>query len=113
MPESTLPSSLQELFQKSHKGSVTRIRQRRTKIIYALIFVAGILPMALNLSPEWQAFGLGLWFPGAGFLVSAGWSLLLLPVTLLLLDRKSTRLNSSHVRISYAVFCLKKKKTNQ
>src|SRR5690554_7280407 len=29
-----------------------------------------------------------------------------LPVT----DRKSTRLNSSHVRISYAVFCLKKKK---
>src|SRR5690606_41245643 len=27
-------------------------------------------------------------------------------------DRKSTRLNSSHVKISYAVFCLKKKKTN-
>src|SRR5436305_15019217 len=26
------------------------------------------------------------------------------------IDRKSTRLNSSHVRISYAVFCLKKKK---
>src|SRR3989442_10995590 len=30
---------------------------------------------------------------------------------ILLLDRKSTRLNSSHVRISYAVFCLKKKKS--
>src|SRR5690625_6471012 len=28
-------------------------------------------------------------------------------------DRKSTRLNSSHVAISYAVFCLKKKKTRQ
>src|SRR5438067_7447396 len=27
-------------------------------------------------------------------------------------DRKSTRLNSSHVSISYAVFCLKKKKRN-
>src|SRR5699024_12037762 len=27
-------------------------------------------------------------------------------------DRKSTRLNSSHVSISYAVFCLKKKKIN-
>src|SRR5699024_11674916 len=27
-------------------------------------------------------------------------------------DRKSTRLNSSHVSISYAVFCLKKKTTN-
>src|SRR6266540_5169089 len=29
------------------------------------------------------------------------------------LDRKSTRLNSSHITISYAVFCLKKKKTRQ
>src|SRR2546421_1906209 len=28
-------------------------------------------------------------------------------------DRKSTRLNSSHDQISYAVFCLKKKKQNQ
>src|SRR2546428_8394465 len=28
-------------------------------------------------------------------------------------DRKSTRLNSSHDQISYAVFCLKKKKTNR
>src|SRR5690554_7603838 len=42
-----------------------------------------------------------------------------LPVTLVghsagAQDRKSTRLNSSHVRISYAVFCLKKKnKTKQ
>src|SRR5206468_11177446 len=29
------------------------------------------------------------------------------------IDRKSTRLNSSHDQISYAVFCLKKKKKNQ
>src|SRR5207302_6224833 len=28
-------------------------------------------------------------------------------------DRKSTRLNSSHVKISYAVFCLKKKKRHK
>src|SRR5207302_10572000 len=28
-------------------------------------------------------------------------------------DRKSTRLNSSHVKISYAVFCLKKKSSNR
>src|SRR5258707_4923554 len=28
-------------------------------------------------------------------------------------DRKSTRLNSSHANISYAVFCLKKKKTRE
>src|SRR3712207_8984332 len=31
-------------------------------------------------------------------------------VGLIVLDRKSTRLNSSHANISYAVFCLKKKK---
>src|SRR5699024_11988578 len=30
----------------------------------------------------------------------------------IILDRKSTRLNSSHVSISYAVFCLKKKKND-
>src|SRR5690554_1684326 len=29
--------------------------------------------------------------------------------SIIYIDRKSTRLNSSHVRISYAVFCLKKK----
>src|SRR5947209_13996956 len=32
-------------------------------------------------------------------------------IACLKLDRKSTRLNSSHANISYAVFCLKKKKT--
>src|SRR3712207_8152874 len=40
--------------------------------------------------------------------------LMLLPIyelMALVLDRKSTRLNSSHANISYAVFCLKKKKT--
>src|SRR5690606_40306982 len=37
---------------------------------------------------------------------------LFLAVFALLKDRKSTRLNSSHVKISYAVFCLKKKKSN-
>src|SRR5437870_10402247 len=36
------------------------------------------------------------WAPEAGFVTS-------------IVDRKSTRLNSSHVAISYAVFCLKKK----
>src|SRR5256885_8612209 len=42
-----------------------------------------------------RAISKGLWFDGAEF-----WE-----------DRKSTRLNSSHLVISYAVFCLKKKKS--
>src|SRR5690606_41588276 len=41
----------------------------------------------------------------------AEWAERLLQPMLDALDRKSTRLNSSHVKISYAVFCLKKKKT--
>src|SRR5947209_16531242 len=39
------------------------------------------------------------WYPGLAVVISKGG------------DRKSTRLNSSHANISYAVFCLKKKKT--
>src|SRR5690606_41884167 len=42
------------------------------------------------------------------FYASLPW--LLLSVFVYLEDRKSTRLNSSHVKISYAVFCSKKKK---
>src|SRR5699024_12110788 len=34
-------------------------------------------------------------------------------IVCIILDRKSTRLNSSHVSISYAVFCLKKKKNKR
>src|SRR3712207_7298416 len=45
--------------------------------------------------------------PGKGTL-QAGGTILVIPE--LGRDRKSTRLNSSHANISYAVFCLKKKK---
>src|SRR3712207_8872651 len=44
----------------------------------------------------------------AGVIATLFVSLQQAPVT----DRKSTRLNSSHANISYAVFCLKKKKNN-
>src|SRR5690625_2578776 len=52
------------------------------------------LPVLLNAVPEIRRQ-----FPGARFLIAGSGT-----------DRKSTRLNSSHVAISYAVFCLKKKK---
>src|SRR5258707_10839148 len=35
------------------------------------------------------------------------------PASVIRVDRKSTRLNSSHANISYAVFCLKKKKIHK
>src|SRR5256886_12403874 len=47
--------------------------------------------------------------------MTAGWMYLYSPALDLevLRDRKSTRLNSSHSQISYAVFCLKKKNARQ
>src|SRR5258707_12043923 len=45
---------------------------------------------------------------GIGYILRPGFNL-----PPLMLDRKSTRLNSSHANISYAVFCLKKKKIEQ
>src|SRR5258708_25627496 len=53
-----------------------------------------ILDMAPYINSQYQQIGLPLHAPG------------------FIEDRKSTRLNSSHQIISYAVFCLKKKKTN-
>src|SRR3712207_6867424 len=43
----------------------------------------------------------------------SGGKLTLNALCLIRLDRKSTRLNSSHANISYAVFCLKKKKNTE
>src|SRR5690349_23067057 len=51
--------------------------------------------------------------PGIGILNELDGGLFAVFFELLVMrDRKSTRLNSSHVEISYAVFCLKKKKKN-
>src|SRR5688572_32571169 len=67
----------------------------------------------------------GRWISAAPISVTAGVSMLPVPrstlesvfaaqtVTAPAKDRKSTRLNSSHSQISYAVFCLKKKKKKQ
>src|SRR5471030_3436926 len=50
---------------------------------------------------------------GSGFLVQIENGRLEFPSLRNERDRKSTRLNSSHLGISYAVFCLKKKKTSK
>lgn len=68
----------------SLKRPVTRSRQLRTLALYLLVCGVGALPLILELAPGWRAAGLGLWFPGAGFLAAGGWAMLLFPVTLAL-----------------------------
>src|SRR5437870_10304770 len=64
----------------------------------------------LHSFPTRRSSDLSLLGPGAG-LRSSGLTHLRLDAAVRRIDRKSTRLNSSHVAISYAVFCLKKKNT--
>src|SRR5690349_32191 len=86
----------------------TRVYARRRRLLLALlptvaVFVTwdlyAIAQRQWTYAPRWVT---GIRLPGQ------------LPFEELLffvvVDRKSTRLNSSHVEISYAVFCLKKKK---
>jgi len=53
--------------QKAH-GPLTAYRLRRFYAMLALVFAAGVSPILLGMSAQWKAFGLGLLFPGAGFL---------------------------------------------
>src|SRR5574343_134989 len=63
----------------------------------------GKAPVASSREPDANAVP-----PASGMLSYSGSQPL--PTMVTLVDRKSTRLNSSHITISYAVFCLKKKK---
>src|SRR5438552_5328612 len=69
------------------------------------------LVLALVIFPHGAQKLLG-WFGGYGLKGTMGFftGQLKIPAPFGYLDRKSTRLNSSHQIISYAVFCLKKKK---
>src|SRR5690625_6429948 len=69
--------------------------------------LAQISPMAWSLNGFLDALVRGA---NVGDLAGSCALLLGSAAILWLADRKSTRLNSSHVAISYAVFCLKKKK---
>src|SRR5690349_23397049 len=96
------PSSYLHIFHISKYGDPRDLPSFPTRRSSDLIFTAGNLVCALAPSYEWlmaarvvTSLAHGTFF-GVGSVVAT--------------DRKSTRLNSSHVEISYAVFCLKKKK---
>src|SRR5256885_4973626 len=67
-----------------------------------LLFVTGLITMGM------EVVWIRLFTPSIGPMV---YSFALILASYLFADRKSTRLNSSHLVISYAVFCLKKKKS--
>src|SRR3712207_2445662 len=70
------------------------------------VFFYGVHVLAGQVLNARDRFGPMMWAPIANNVVSIA------VLGLFLLDRKSTRLNSSHANISYAVFCLKKKQLN-
>src|SRR5690554_7529081 len=98
-----------------HSDSALNPERRRPFLAAAILAAVAILSEAGTVftSPEHLNHrNLHIFFNTLGFALSP---VIPLAITLtfdkgLLRDRKSTRLNSSHVRISYAVFCLKKKK---
>jgi hypothetical protein len=53
-------------------GPITQRILNRFYILQAAIFIAGMLPVLLGMSPQWKAFGLGLVLPGAGFFYAGG-----------------------------------------
>src|SRR5262245_42449428 len=90
----------------SLKARVARLRRLPTGscVGYGCTFVAD-RPTDVALVPVGYADGLSRSLSNRGWMLVNGRRA---PI-----DRKSTRLNSSHLGISYAVFCLKKKKTNK
>src|SRR3712207_7878429 len=81
---------------------------RSTLFPYTTLFRSLVLAVAIIMFIAVIA-----WLHGDGYrdLEGRGLSLLDAVYYATVRDRKSTRLNSSHANISYAVFCLKKKKT--
>jgi hypothetical protein len=67
----------------SARGPVTTSRLRRTFLTYVTFVVIGVV-LVWTRSPFWGTTGVGLWFPGAGFLASGGWWVALTPVVLIL-----------------------------
>src|SRR3989442_2900417 len=104
-----LPSAVsRRLSPTGNKGdAIFHLAILATSVIVVLIVIAMIVALASHATLSIRQFGFS-------FLTSREWD----PIkghfgslAFIYGDRKSTRLNSSHVRISYAVFCLKKKKT--
>src|SRR3712207_7555127 len=85
---------------------------RSTLFPYTTLFRSGVMEAACRGARSRLGMTVGF-LPGTDREEANGWVEHAIPTGLGEgRDRKSTRLNSSHANISYAVFCLKKKKKN-
>src|SRR5690554_7181890 len=87
---------------KIHKGLIRHTSLEDVKRIFLALLTYSTILFVIGLIHN-------LFFDGR-FVLPTSVLIVEFLASLLFIDRKSTRLNSSHVRISYAVFCLKKKK---
>lgn len=78
----SIPSGEMEL-RSGSKGPVTASRHRRNAFLYGGLCALAVLPMIAGMTAGWQAFGLGLIMPGAGFLAVGGPAVVLFPLTVL------------------------------
>src|SRR2546427_4515251 len=97
---------LPTLFEINWRLNVRRIMKRVRRAIFLPALLLLVLPAESNSAAEANALKLLISLEQQS--VTAPF-----PARITLQDRKSTRLNSSHSQISYAVFCLKKKKKHQ
>src|SRR3712207_8552120 len=82
---------------------------RSTLFPYTTLF-RSMPDMRLGKQLSWRGVNVLLLSTTTVMFATEGHLIAFTPLQLRELDRKSTRLNSSHANISYAVFCLKKKK---
>src|SRR3712207_6316522 len=82
---------------------LTKIGYKKTAMIGIAVGFFGVLTQFVSGTIDAKTTGFAIYLLGAFI---SGFSVCILNTVV---DRKSTRLNSSHANISYAVFCLKKK----
>src|SRR5690625_5512933 len=98
----------------SQTNSSTKLRMMIVTALFAAIIavlaqVAIPMPLGVPITGQTLAIGLAATILGSRYGTLSAILYLIIGAIGVPVDRKSTRLNSSHVAISYAVFCLKKK----
>src|SRR5690606_11670060 len=99
-----------ESWMQFHHNTVSRMKKKKILIVEDQLIITMDLEYMLQ-ELGYEVCGICTSYDNAiSCIKTAKPDLILVDIILYGEDRKSTRLNSSHVKISYAVFCLKKKR---